>query len=235
QKTSDSGIGFWLSLLVLIGAAGGGAGWFAYHRLQRRREDARVMKTVRFMKGAAATDEQLEGVNRMMENRLEADKAAARGFAPLVEKAPEAAAVQTAQPVAEAVQPAVPEAARPAVQAESAPIEKQVESERREPTFAAFPSTPTEPAVRAPHSGFSVASAYVDADQHRAEAQSVQSESRQNVDNKLVMARNYIGLGAKLQAVRVLREVLAEGNDAQKAQARELIARLDPVVPTDKS
>lgn len=239
QQEGGSGVGFWLSLLVLIAGAAGGAGWFAYRRLQRRREDAQVMKTVRFMKASAATDEQIEGVNRMMENRLEADKAAERGFEPLINKTPEAAPAAP-EPVREESVPkveAAPEQAAQSAPAEGFVLGPQSAPERREPTLAAFQAAqaPAEPIARTPHSGFSVASAYVDADQKRADEQAAQSDSSLNVDNKLVMARNYIGLGAKVQAARVLREVLAEGNDAQRQQAQELFARLGTPVPGNQS
>lgn len=239
QEDGGSGVGFWLSLLVLIAGAAGAAGWFGYRRLQRRREDAQVMKTVRFMKASAATDEQIEGVNRMMENRLEADKAAERGFEPLIDKTPEAAPAAP-EPVREESMPKVetaPEKAAQPAPTEGFVLEPQSAPERREPTLAALQASqaPAEPIARAPHSGFSVASAYVDADQKRADEQAAQSDSTQNVDNKLVMARNYIGLGAKVQAARVLREVLAEGNDAQRQQAQELFARLGASMPGSQS
>ena len=175
----------------------------------------------------------------MMKNRLEADKAAERGFEPLINKTPEAAPAAPEPVREESVSKveAAPEQAAQSAPAEGFVLEPQSAPERREPTLAAFQAAqaPAEPIARTPHSGFSVASAYVDADQKRADEQAAQSDSSLNVDNKLVMARNYIGLGAKVQAARVLREVLAEGNDAQRQQAQELFARLGTPVPGNQS
>lgn len=70
-----------IGLIVALMAAIAAAVLYLRQKQMRRRQQAdAALKTVRFMKSQAPSEEQLEAASQLVANRIEADKAAARGF-----------------------------------------------------------------------------------------------------------------------------------------------------------
>ena len=206
-----------IAVIVMLVAVFGAAAMFLRERNRRRRAaDEEALRTVRFMKAEPASPEQLEAAGEMVANRMEADRAAARGFTDEV-KAFEADLEQ--RKTTAAAEPVVPQ---PQVEApaEGTPAEPAMQTpERREPSFGA-------PAQRASSSGFNVAKAFVDEGAGFAQAPGARPVNRRTAEEKLMTARNYMGVGAFDQALRYLNEARAEGDGEITAQCDELIARI---------
>ena len=206
----------WVGIIIVLLVLIGGAALFLKGR-NRRRRDEQALRTVRFMRAEPASAEQLKGSSQMVQNRMEADKAAARGFGSVEKKT------------------------EPSLGAHA-----QFEKRPAAPTSAPMPSAPaafgqapaataTAPAAAAESASegnaanngnnaaeahpFNVASAYV-AEEGAAAAPDINSV-------KLTNAQNWINIKAYEKAMMLLKEVELAGNPQQKTLARELIEKIN--------
>lgn len=82
EPEKESGLSTTLIALIvgLVAAIAAAVIWLTNRNRQRRQRDEQALKTVRFMKAEPTTNDQLKAAESMVENRLQADRAAARGF-----------------------------------------------------------------------------------------------------------------------------------------------------------
>lgn len=211
EHSSSSAL--WVGIIIVLLVLIGGAALFLKGR-NRRRRDEQALRTVRFMRAEPASAEQLKGSSQMVQNRMEADKAAARGFGS-VEKKTEPSLGAHAQfekrPAAptSAPMPSAPAAFGQAPAAASAAQAATAESVSD--TNAAKDAAEAHP--------FNVASAYV-AEEGAAAAPDINSV-------KLTNAQNWINIKAYEKATMLLKEVELAGNPQQKTLARELIEKIN--------
>ncbi len=192
--------GMLIALIVALVAAVGAAGVFLTQRNRRRRqEEEDALRTVRFMKAPATSDEQLQGAADLVQNRMEADRAAQRGF--VLESETQPQTVQdTTEPSVEPVK--------------ETPVENQG---KIEPKFEVH----SESEISTPASGFNVATAYA-AD--RPSTEDAQSDAP--VSALIIKARNYAGVGGYDQALKTLSNALPLADAAQKAEIEHLMEQV---------
>ena len=79
QAEEESSNGMLIGIIIALLAVVGAAVVFLKVRNRRLRDEA-ALRTVRFMRSEPSSDEQIKGSAQMVQNRMEADRAAARGF-----------------------------------------------------------------------------------------------------------------------------------------------------------
>lgn len=205
EPEKDSGLSATLIALIvgLVAVIAGAVVWLTNRNRQRRERDEEALKTVRFMKAEPATDDQLKAAESMVENRLEADRAAARGF-------------NLEQQVA-------PKMEKPIQEVKTEPVLKTESISATD--VAGETPVPTPPSAQSHQvtSGFNVASAYVAEEAGESPAPA----SNTTAARKLVDARNYIGVGGYDQALRACQDVLVTGSAQECEEARQLIAKIE--------
>lgn len=211
EHSSSSAL--WVGIIIVLLVLIGGAALFLKGR-NRRRRDEQALRTVRFMRAEPASAEQLKGSSQMVQNRMEADKAAARGFGSVEKKAEPSLGAHAQfekRPAAptSAPMPSAPaafgQAPAAASAAQAAPAESVSDTNAAKDTAEAHP--------------FNVASAYV------AEEGAVAAPDINSV--KLTNAQNWINIKAYEKAMMLLKEVELAGNPQQKTLARELIEKIN--------
>lgn len=211
EHSSSSAL--WVGIIIVLLVLIGGAALFLKGR-NRRRRDEQALRTVRFMRAEPASAEQLKGSSQMVQNRMEADKAAARGFGS-VEKKTEPSLGAHAQ---FEKRPAAPT---------SAPMPSAPAAFGQAPAAASAAQAATAESVSDTNAAkdaaeahlFNVASAYV-AEEGAAAAPDINSV-------KLTNAQNWINIKAYEKAMMLLKEVELAGNPQQKTLARELIEKIN--------
>lgn len=214
EHSSSSAL--WVGIIIVLLALIGGAALFLKGR-NRRRRDEQALRTVRFMRAEPASAEQLKGSSQMVQNRMEADKAAARGFGSVekktepslgahaqFEKRP-AAPTSAPMPSAPAAFGQAPAATATAPAAAAGSVSEGNAANNGNNVAEAHP--------------FNVASAYV-AEEGAAAAPDINSV-------KLTNAQNWINIKAYEKAMMLLKEVELAGNPQQKTLARELIEKIN--------
>ena len=196
------------SLLVILASIG-----FGYSMGRRRRSEpaapaAGAVATVAFREPSPTTQEQLDGASRMLENRLRADEAAARGF-PDVSRA---AAPQTPGPEVQG-QPVDPAVRMTVLPEEQAPVQAEPQPEQ---SGLVRISRPSQPAQEAPKSPFPTVPTGMAA---------VEPEEKQLA--KLEKARAYMAVGANAQAQELLEDVVKTSTGRVQQMASELMAMLE--------
>ncbi len=211
-QMQESGQKNWLWALLLAAVAAIGIG-FGFARRRKRPEETNDGEApVTFLEPTLTTKEQLNQVSQMLDNRLQADEAAKRGF-PL-----QSAAVAAGAAAASAAQPLTQQAAEAAPAAQDAQAEQPVVQPAPEgnPQAAASVSAGAMAAQPAPAAAFPTAPAGM-----------VKVEPVERQREKLEKARTYMAVGAVGQAQQLLEELVKTSTGKVQQDASELMLLLE--------